>query len=82
MENLNIEEIIQLVNFYKQRSVDLEFTVLQNQLLIPRVMKEKENLQSINTSLQNKINSLISENDSLKEKVESYKKKTKSKKQG
>lgn len=80
MDNLGIEDLKQLVNFYKQRAVELEFTVLQNQLLIPRVTKEKENLQSANISLQSRIDALVAENNSLKEQANSKKKKTSTKK--
>lgn len=34
MENLSSEELIQLVNFYRQRAADLELQVLQLQLKI------------------------------------------------
>jgi len=32
MEDLSIEEVKQLVNFYKQKASDLEFQLLQTQL--------------------------------------------------
>lgn len=37
MEDLNIEELRQLVTFYKQRSSDLEFSLLQTQLKLNKV---------------------------------------------
>lgn len=37
MDDLNIDEIKQLVNFYKQRSSDLELQVLQLQLRINKL---------------------------------------------
>jgi hypothetical protein len=36
MEDLNIEEIKQLVLFYKQKSSDLEFNLLQMQIKLNR----------------------------------------------
>lgn len=38
MEDLGIEDIKQLVNFYKQKSTDLEFQVLQLQLKLNKLM--------------------------------------------
>lgn len=38
MEDLNIDELKQLVNFYKQRSADFEFQVLQLQLKLNRLI--------------------------------------------
>lgn len=37
MEDLSLEEIKQLVLFYKQKSSDLEFSVLQSQLKLNRI---------------------------------------------
>lgn len=38
MEDLNIEEVKQLVNFYRQKASDLEFQVLQLQLKINKLL--------------------------------------------
>lgn len=81
MENLTTEDLKSLINFYKQRVNELEFTALQNQLIVPRITRENENYQSVNTSLQTKVNDLIKENEDLKSKIASTKK-TKTKKQG
>ena len=38
MEDLGIDELRQLLNFYKQKSTDLEFQLLQAQLKINKLM--------------------------------------------
>jgi hypothetical protein len=38
MEDLSIEELKQLVTFYKQRSSDLEFSLLHTQLKLNKVI--------------------------------------------
>ena len=38
MEDLNIEELRQLVSFYKQRASDVEFTLLQTQIKLNRYL--------------------------------------------
>ncbi len=38
MEDLGIDEVKQLVNFYKQKSSDLEFQVLQLQLKLNKLV--------------------------------------------
>jgi hypothetical protein len=38
MEDLGIEEVKQLVNFYRQKASDLEFQVLQSQLKLNRLV--------------------------------------------
>jgi hypothetical protein len=38
MEDLGIEEVKQLVNFYRQKASDLEFQLLQSQLKLNRVV--------------------------------------------
>ena len=81
MENLTTEDFKSLINFYRQRINELEFTALQNQLIVPRIMRENENYQSVNSSLQAKVNILIEENEGLKSKI-ALNKKTKNKKQG
>lgn len=53
MEDLGIEEVKQLVNFYKQKSSDLEFQVLQLQLKLNKLsLLVTENLSesSVKTS--------------------------------
>ena len=45
MDNLGIEDLKQLVTFYKQRANELEFLGLQNQLVINNLIKEKAELQ-------------------------------------
>lgn len=42
MEDLTVDEIKQLANFYKQKSADLEFQVLQLQLKLNRVILNQE----------------------------------------
>lgn len=38
MEDLGIEEVKQLVNFYRQKAFDLEFQLLQSQLKLNRLV--------------------------------------------
>lgn len=38
MEELNIDDVRQLVNFYRQKSSDLEFQVLQLQIKLNKLM--------------------------------------------
>ena len=38
MEDLNIEELKQLVSFYKQRASDIEFSMLQTQIKLNRYL--------------------------------------------
>jgi hypothetical protein len=46
MEDLNIEELKQLVTFYKQRLSDVEFSLLQNQLKLNKFISENIEKQS------------------------------------
>jgi len=41
MEDLGVEELKQLVNFYRQKSSDLEFQLLQVQLKLNKFMTQK-----------------------------------------
>ena len=45
MEDLSSEELIQLVNFYRQRAADLEFQVLQLQLKLSKVSNEDKSVE-------------------------------------
>lgn len=63
MSNLDIEDFKQINNFYKQRANELEFTVLQNQLIIQK-------LNNQNASLQSKSDSLDLQIKNLNEKIE------------
>ena len=42
MEDLEKDELIQFINFYKQRSADLEFQLLQMQLKFNKLSTEQE----------------------------------------
>ena len=49
MEDLTVEEIKQLVTFYKQKATEMEFSLLQSQLKLNRVLaidpaSEKNNI--------------------------------------
>jgi hypothetical protein len=58
MEDLNIEELRQLVTFYKQRSSDLEFSLLQTQLKLNKVSSlqvSDEQKASVKTVIDKKI---------------------------
>lgn len=53
MEDLTIEEIKQLVTFYKQKATEMEFSLLQSQLKLNRVLaidpaSEKNNISKKN----------------------------------
>jgi hypothetical protein len=57
MEDLNVEELKQLVTFYKQRSSDLEFSLLQTQLKLNKVISlqnSEEPKQAIKTVIDKK----------------------------
>jgi hypothetical protein len=41
MDNFEKEDLLQLINFYKNRAADLEFQVLQAQLKINRLETEE-----------------------------------------
>lgn len=41
MEDLTIDEMKQMLNFYKQKASDLEFQLLQSQLRINRYIKQQ-----------------------------------------
>ena len=46
MEDLNIEEVKQLVVFYKQKSSDLEFNLLQMQIKLNRTMSVQDSIEA------------------------------------
>jgi hypothetical protein len=53
MEDLTVEEIKQLVTFYKQRATEMEFNLLQSQLKLNRALftepvPEKNNISKKN----------------------------------
>lgn len=56
MEDLNIEEIKQLVVFYKQKSSDLEFNLLQMQIKLNRInnLDELPTVKATNKSADKK----------------------------
>jgi hypothetical protein len=45
VEDLSIEEIKQLVIFYKQKSVDLEFNLLQLQIKLNRITELQDTVE-------------------------------------
>ena len=45
MEDLSLEEIKQLVIFYKQKSADLEFNLLQMQIKLNRIIALKDTVE-------------------------------------
>jgi hypothetical protein len=58
MEDLNIDELRQLVTFYKQRSSDLEFSLLQTQLKLNKAISLQptdETRQAVKTVVDKKI---------------------------
>lgn len=54
MDGLNTEELKQLVNFYRQRSADLEFQVLQLQMKLNKIVSEEPVPATKNVSEKNK----------------------------
>jgi hypothetical protein len=46
VEDLNIEEVKQLVVFYKQKSSDLEFNLLQMQIKLNRTMSVEGSVEA------------------------------------
>lgn len=46
MEDLNIEEVKQLVVFYKQKSSDLEFNLLQMQIKLNRTISVQDSIEA------------------------------------
>ena len=53
MEDLTIEEIRQLVTFYKQKATEMEFSLLQSQLKLNRVLAIDPALEKNNISKKN-----------------------------
>lgn len=50
MEDLGIEEVKQLVNFYRQKASDLEFQLLQSQLKLNKlIMMQSEPVSATKT---------------------------------
>jgi hypothetical protein len=47
MEDLNIEELKQLVSFYKQRASDVEFSMLQTQIKLNRYLSVNANTDQV-----------------------------------
>jgi hypothetical protein len=56
MEDLTLEEIKQLVIFYKQKSTDLEFNLLQLQIKLNRIsiLENVANLKTNNKAVADK----------------------------
>ena len=53
MEDLTVEEIKQLVTFYRQRATDTEFTLLQTQLKLNRFLSTEPAAEKNNTNKKN-----------------------------
>jgi hypothetical protein len=47
MEDLNIEELRQLLSFYKQRVSDVEFSMLQTQIKLNKFISEGINRDTV-----------------------------------
>lgn len=47
MEDLNIEELKQLVSFYKQRASDVEFSMLQTQIKLNRYLSVNASTEQV-----------------------------------
>ena len=50
MEDLNIEELKQLVLFYKQRASDVEFSMLQTQIKLNKYLSVKDTAEEVGLS--------------------------------
>jgi hypothetical protein len=57
MEDLNIDEVKQLLNFYKQKSADLEFQFLQLQIKMNKLISSKVSVESPIKSIKTKSSS-------------------------
>ena len=58
MEDLGVEDLKQLINFYKQRSSDLEFSLLQSQIKLNKIIflqSSEEPKQATKTVIDKKI---------------------------
>jgi hypothetical protein len=53
MEDLTVEEIKQLVMFYKQKATDAEFNLLQAQLKLNRILLTEPAAEKNNISKKN-----------------------------
>jgi hypothetical protein len=54
VEDLGVEELKQLINYYKQRSSDLEFSVLQLQMKLNKIISLQESKPAIKTVVEKK----------------------------
>lgn len=55
MDNIDLDEAKQLINFYRQRSADLEFQVLQLQMKLNKAISEQTIIaESKNINKKNK----------------------------
>ena len=54
MEDLGVEELKQLVNFYKQRSSDLELSLLQSQIKLNKIISLQESKPATKTVVEKK----------------------------
>ena len=73
MDNLTVEELKELIVFYKNKNSDLELEVLVQKInkfkdsnIINSYVNEIDSLQSQMTSLQNEFNTIKNENDAIK----------------
>jgi len=58
MEDLSLDELKQLITFYKQKSTDLEFNLLQTQLKLNRIISlqnSEEPKPAVKTVIDKKI---------------------------
>jgi glycine cleavage system regulatory protein len=68
MENLNEQEIIELIKFYKQKASDNEFTLLQTQLKFNKSAAVIQELTDLVRAHEMTINNLLDLNKSLEQK--------------
>ena len=54
VEDLGVEELKQLINFYRQRSSDLEFNVLQLQMKLNKIISLQESKPATKTVVEKK----------------------------
>jgi phosphoglycolate phosphatase-like HAD superfamily hydrolase len=60
---MNIEEVKQLVNFYRQKASDLEFQLLQSQLKLNRVMIQQAEPASYHIVAGDRIHDIMAARD-------------------
>lgn len=69
MENLNEQEVIELVKFYKQKASDNEFTLLQTQIRFSKSAAVIQELTDLVKTHEITINNLLDIKTSLEQQI-------------